>query len=108
MRLFGGVQQIGIGVEDAERAWDWYRRKFGFDIPLIDSTGIAASMLLYTGNEPRKKAGDTGPQPPGRGRPRDMAVPRTKAPASSLRAAPGRPRHLRREAEILRSRRRAR
>jgi catechol 2,3-dioxygenase-like lactoylglutathione lyase family enzyme len=55
MRLFGGVQQIGIGVEDAERAWDWYRRKLGFDIPLIDSTGIAASMLSYTGNEPRKR-----------------------------------------------------
>jgi catechol 2,3-dioxygenase-like lactoylglutathione lyase family enzyme len=53
MKIFGGVQQIGIGVEDAREAWDWYRRRLGFDIPLIDDTGIAADMLPYTGNEPR-------------------------------------------------------
>ena len=55
MKIFGGIQQIGVGVADARGAWDWYRRKLGFDIPLIDDTGIAAAMLPYTGNEPRSR-----------------------------------------------------
>ena len=55
MKIFGGVQQIGVGVADAGKAWDWYRRKLGFDIPLVDDSGIAADMLPYTGNEPHRR-----------------------------------------------------
>ena len=55
MKAFGGIQQIGIGVRDAPSAWEWYRRNFGFDIPLIDDSGVAGSMLPYTGNEPRRR-----------------------------------------------------
>jgi catechol 2,3-dioxygenase-like lactoylglutathione lyase family enzyme len=55
MKVFGGVQQVGVGVADAGKAWDWYRRKLGFDIPLIDDSGIAADMLPYTGNEPHSR-----------------------------------------------------
>lgn len=33
MKLYGGIQQIGVGVEDASKARDWYCRKLGFDIP---------------------------------------------------------------------------
>lgn len=55
MKIFGGVQQIGVGVEDAQAAWEWYGSAFGFDIPLIDDEGTAADMLPYTGNEPRRR-----------------------------------------------------
>lgn len=55
MKVYGGIQQIGVGVADAAAAWEWYARNFGFDIPLIDDSGIAASMLPYTGNEPRRR-----------------------------------------------------
>jgi catechol 2,3-dioxygenase-like lactoylglutathione lyase family enzyme len=51
MKRFGGIQQIGIGVEHAGKAWDWYRSKLGFDIPLIDDSGVAAAMLPYTGGK---------------------------------------------------------
>jgi catechol 2,3-dioxygenase-like lactoylglutathione lyase family enzyme len=55
MKLYGGIQQIGVGVEDAAEAWGWYSRKLGFDIPLIDDSGIADIMLRYTGGEPRRR-----------------------------------------------------
>ncbi|MDA8425183.1 MAG: VOC family protein [Treponema sp.] len=55
MKLYGGIQQIGVGVEDAGEAWNWYSRKLGFDIPLIDDSGIADIMLRYTGGEPRRR-----------------------------------------------------
>ncbi|MGO8692299.1 MAG: VOC family protein [Rectinemataceae bacterium] len=55
MKLYGGIQQIGVGVEDASKARDWYCRKLGFDIPLIDDSGIADIMLRYTGGEPRRR-----------------------------------------------------
>ena len=55
MKTFGGIQQIGVGVADAQAAWEWYSRNFGFDIPLIDDSGVAGSMLPYTGNEPRRR-----------------------------------------------------
>ncbi len=50
-----GIQQIGVGVRDVYEAWKWYRKNFGFDIPIFDEKAVAALMLPYTGGEPRSR-----------------------------------------------------
>ncbi|NBV92780.1 MAG: VOC family protein, partial [Flavobacteriia bacterium] len=30
--LISGIQQVGIGVTNADEAWKWYIRHFGMDI----------------------------------------------------------------------------
>jgi catechol 2,3-dioxygenase-like lactoylglutathione lyase family enzyme len=46
-----GIQQIGIGVTDAEAAWAWYRKQFNMDVPVFRDTATANLMTRYTGNE---------------------------------------------------------
>ncbi len=48
-KLICGIQQIGIGVPDVEKAWAWYRRCFGMDVPVFQDAGEAPFMLDYTG-----------------------------------------------------------
>jgi catechol 2,3-dioxygenase-like lactoylglutathione lyase family enzyme len=50
-----GIQQVGIGVKDAETAWAWYRKSFGMDCPIFEETAEAKIMLPYTGGEPRSR-----------------------------------------------------
>ncbi|MEM9847028.1 MAG: VOC family protein [Bacteroidota bacterium] len=50
-----GIQQIGIGVPDADKAWAWYRKYFGTDVPIFKEEAEAALMLPYTGGKPRKR-----------------------------------------------------
>ena len=33
--IISGIQQMGIGVKDAEGAWAWYRKHFSMDIPVF-------------------------------------------------------------------------
>lgn len=47
--LITGIQQVGIGVRDVDEAFTWYRRTFGFDIPLFDDQATANLMAPYTG-----------------------------------------------------------
>ena len=49
--LLTGIQQVGIGVQDANAAWNWYRTHFGFDLPIFNDEAEAALMSQYTGNE---------------------------------------------------------
>ena len=49
--LISGIQQVGIGVRDAERAWKWYRVNFGMDVPVFKDSATASLMTRYTGNE---------------------------------------------------------
>ena len=44
-----GMQQVGVGAEDAESAFSWYRRAFGMDIPIFDDAGRPILMTRYTG-----------------------------------------------------------
>lgn len=53
--LISGIQQIGIGVENVNEAFDWYRRAFGMDIPIFDDESTAELMLPYTGGKPRDR-----------------------------------------------------
>lgn len=49
MSLFNsGIQQIGIGVSDADEAWKLYREYFNLDIVVIDEYAKAEYMLPYT------------------------------------------------------------
>ena len=48
--IISGIQQVGIGVSDAERAWSWYRKNFGMDVPVFKDSATASLMTRYTGN----------------------------------------------------------
>ncbi len=45
-----GIQQIGIGVEDARLAALWYKKHFGMDTLVFDDIANASLMTQYTGN----------------------------------------------------------
>lgn len=49
MQFFSGVQQIGIGVEDASKAYDWYKNNFDFQLKFFDDVATASLMTEYTG-----------------------------------------------------------
>ena len=53
--LVSGIQQVGVGVADMARAFRWYRRHFGLDIPVFEDEGEAALMLPYTGGQPQSR-----------------------------------------------------
>lgn len=55
MKYISGIQQIGIGIPNVYEAWKWYRKNFGFDIPVFDDPGTAALMLPYTGGKPQQR-----------------------------------------------------
>ncbi|TVQ40637.1 MAG: VOC family protein [Spirochaetaceae bacterium] len=44
-----GIQQIGIGIPDKERAWRWYRRHFNMDVAVFQEAAEAPLMTRYTG-----------------------------------------------------------
>lgn len=46
--VISGIQQVGIGVKNAEEAWAWYRRHFGFDVPIFKDAARASLMTRYT------------------------------------------------------------
>ncbi len=50
-----GIQQVGIGVNDVYKAWEWYRKVLGFDIPIFDEKAEAGLMLPYTDGKPQKR-----------------------------------------------------
>jgi len=49
-----GIQQLGVGVEDVQVAWAWYRKHFGMDIGVFDDEAVAELMLHYTEGKSRK------------------------------------------------------
>ncbi len=55
LSLLSGIQQVGIGVTDAEEAWTWYRRNFGMDVPVFKDASTAALMTRYTGGTAHKR-----------------------------------------------------
>ncbi len=53
--IISGIQQMGIGVRDAEQAWAWYRKYLGLDVPVFKEEAEAGLMLPYTGGAPRQR-----------------------------------------------------
>lgn len=54
-QLITGIQQVGIGVENLDVAWRWYRKYFGMDVPVFQETGEAELMSRYTGGSPARR-----------------------------------------------------
>lgn len=50
-----GIQQIGIGVENVNEAWTWYRKHFGMDIKVFEESAVAKLMLPYTEGKERAR-----------------------------------------------------
>ena len=50
-----GIQQLGIGVENMNDAWKWYRKHFSMDIRMFEDEAVAELMLAHTGGKPRPR-----------------------------------------------------
>ena len=50
-RIISGIQQVGIGVANAEEAFRWYRKIFGTDIVVFKDAATASLMKPYTGQQ---------------------------------------------------------
>jgi catechol 2,3-dioxygenase-like lactoylglutathione lyase family enzyme len=53
--IISGIQQVGVGVKNADEAWTWYRRHFGVDVPVFVEEAEAKLMLPYTDGLPRSR-----------------------------------------------------
>src|SRR5436309_863842 len=53
--IISGIQQVGIGVSNVQRAFKWYNEHFGIDIPVFEEAAEAALMLPYTGGKPQSR-----------------------------------------------------
>jgi catechol 2,3-dioxygenase-like lactoylglutathione lyase family enzyme len=50
-----GIQQLGVGVENLNDAWKWYREHFSMDIRMFEEEAVAELMLPHTGGKPRAR-----------------------------------------------------
>jgi len=50
-RIISGIQQVGIGVTDADKAFDWYKKVFGMDVVVFNDEATANLMTRYTGDK---------------------------------------------------------
>ncbi|MFA5973060.1 MAG: VOC family protein [Lentimicrobiaceae bacterium] len=53
--IVSGIQQLGIGVQNVNEAWKWYRKYLGMDIKVFEESATASLMLPYTGGVPQKR-----------------------------------------------------
>lgn len=53
--IITGIQQVGVGVSDVVKAFDFYRKNLGFDIRVFDEAAEANLMLPYTGGSSHKR-----------------------------------------------------
>jgi hypothetical protein len=54
-KLIYGIQQVGVGVENAEEAFSWYASRLGSDVVVFDDQNEATYMAPYMGGKPRNK-----------------------------------------------------
>ncbi|MEQ1797430.1 MAG: VOC family protein [Lacibacter sp.] len=50
-RIISGIQQVGIGVTDADQTFKWYSKIFGTDVVVFKDAARADLMKRYTGGE---------------------------------------------------------
>lgn len=50
-----GIQQLGVGVENVEEAWKWYRKHFSMDIRMFEDVATAELMLAHTAGQKRER-----------------------------------------------------
>ncbi len=54
-KVIAGIQQVGIGVLNAEEAFQWYKKYFGMDVLLFQDEAEAKYMTRYTGGMVHKR-----------------------------------------------------
>jgi catechol 2,3-dioxygenase-like lactoylglutathione lyase family enzyme len=54
-KLIYGIQQVGIGVDDADEAFRWYASRLGSDVIVFDDHNQATYMAPYMGGKPHNK-----------------------------------------------------
>lgn len=54
-KLIYGIQQIGIGVKNADKAFKWYATRLAADALIFDDNNEATYMAKYMGGKPRNK-----------------------------------------------------
>lgn len=54
-KQINGIQQLGVGVENVQEAFKWYRQNFGMDILVFDEKAVAELMLAHTEGETRER-----------------------------------------------------
>lgn len=54
-KVISGIQQLGIGIPNADQAFDWYRKTFGMDIKVFSDKATAELMLPYTSGKPKDR-----------------------------------------------------
>lgn len=54
-KVISGIQQVGIGVKNAEEAFQWYKKYFGMDILVFQDEAEAKLMTRYTGGVVQKR-----------------------------------------------------
>src|SRR3954462_9877499 len=54
-KIIYGIQQVGVGVSDAEAAFNWYGKILGADLLIFDDNNTATFMHPYMGGSPHKK-----------------------------------------------------
>ena len=50
-----GIQQIGVGVDNAPKLFEWYATKLGADVKVFDDNNTATHMAPYMGGEAHDK-----------------------------------------------------
>lgn len=54
-KLIYGIQQIGVGVDDANKGFEWYAKTLGADLCIFDDNNEATFMAKYMGGKARSK-----------------------------------------------------
>lgn len=54
-KRINGIQQMGVGVENIDEAFKWFRQNFNMNIRVFDEKAVAKLMLPHTGGEPRER-----------------------------------------------------
>tara|TARA_R110002051_G_scaffold91370_2_gene160729 strand:+ start:49215 stop:50258 length:1044 start_codon:yes stop_codon:yes gene_type:complete len=55
VEIINGIQQIGIGVVDIKKVFNWYRKHLGFDILLFEDEAVASLMTKYTNGKAERR-----------------------------------------------------
>lgn len=53
--FISGIQQVGIGVRDAAKAFNWYNKTLGLNVPLFDDVAEAKLMTPHTNGVIRQR-----------------------------------------------------
>lgn len=55
VEIINGIQQIGIGVSDVKKVFNWYRKHLDFNILLFEDEAVASLMTQYTNGKTEKR-----------------------------------------------------